>query len=194
VEKVALFQGQGGPTPGPPPYKERAGAGASIDSISTDSIDRGGNIDQEVIDRMLRAEPRDFDAREIAEARRWVHGYQLKYGRDKNAHPPDDKIVAVLLSIGGLAGTINLVNDLMADRPRPQPDRYSYYVSVAMQRLRGVDPKITKARWAALRIVKDRGRSLTGEQQPLIEQQNPEPQFASGLVGEVLQKRKGKGL
>jgi len=82
---------RGGSFKDPPSIEERAQAGASIDSIKPDSI----------IDRLLKAKPKNFDPVEIEEARAWVHGYQAKLGKNKNPHPPDDTILCQIITALG---------------------------------------------------------------------------------------------
>jgi hypothetical protein len=192
--------------------KEHAPARASIDSIKNRSIDRltkpdrstettGQKIFEELIDRALNAQPKFFDRRAIEETRRAVYGYQMKFGaHDKNnpPPPPDDKIISQMLATTSVARIQNLIDGFMCEKPNPPTpgEKPAWWVSTILQRVHGVAPETLNKRRKEhrLQIERDRGRSLTGEQQPLIEDQNPDPQFASGLVGEVLQKRKGKGL
>ena len=93
----------------PPPYTERTSAPASIDSIKSDTI----------IDRLLTANPKHHSPSEIEEARRWIHGYQCKFGKEANARIPDDKLLAQLLTVAPISQIIRLIQDLMAERKEP---------------------------------------------------------------------------
>jgi hypothetical protein len=183
----ALFQSQGGSFTMPPPHpgQQQGDAGARVDSIDSDSI----------IDRLLKASPKAFTQGELTEARRWVHGYQLKYGREQNAHPPDDKILAQLLTAAPLPRLIALIHELMGDRKEPG-GQYSWYVTVALQRIHGVKPETLKARRAALRIVRTAAPpAITGEQQIMDQLTNPgaDPDFQRAMLAELNARRKAKG-
>jgi hypothetical protein len=186
-----LFQGQGGLTPGPPSIEERASGRASIDPISSTT---------DPIDRMLHAKPKHFDPAELATARRLLHGYQLKFGKDPHAHAPDDEILAQFLAVAQWPELHRVIyNELMPDRETPG-EKYSWYVTVALQKIYGIKPQLVKARRAQLRLVKDLQdlnppRAIAGEQQPLIEHAaaapEADPQFARDLIADVQRKRRG---
>jgi hypothetical protein len=186
VEKVGSFQAHPGITPGPPPHDEGdAPAPASIDSIRTsDSI----------IDRLLRANPKRCDPVEIRQLRSWVYGYQCKRGRDKDPHPPDDKILSQLLAIAPLHRLVKMIEVLTGEpkNDENQPYGYGWYPTVALQRIHGIPPDVFKSRRAELRVAPQRRKTITGEQQPLIDEQSqPDPQFARDLIAETQRKRKG---
>ncbi len=168
--QAVLFQDQGGPIPGPPLTKEHTRAGMSIDSITSDSI----------IDRLLRADPKNCAREDLDQTRRWVHGYQCKLGRDPNPHPPDDKILAQLIAVAQPGQIIRLIQDLMAERKEPG-HQYSWYVTVALQRIHGIRPELLKQRRAELRIV----RSRQPLDVPPTQQQLPDPDFPSELIQTV---------
>lgn len=178
VEKVALLESQGGSFRMPPPARQGEGdAGARVDSIDSISI----------IDRLLKAKAKNFDPSEISEAKRWVHGYQLKFGRDKEAHPPDDTIMAqIITAAGSLGRLIGLVQELRADRKEPG-GQYSWYATVALQRIHGIRPELVRQRRAELRVVREPSPpAITGEQQPLIE-------TGQQILDDVMKQRRAKG-
>jgi hypothetical protein len=181
MEMVAPLSSQGGSLRMPP------AAGHGDARARSDSIDTSDSI----IDRLVNARAKQFDPREIAEARRWVHGYQLKCGRDRNAHPPDDEIIAqILTAANGLAGVTNLIQNLMADkRGGTEPGhQYSWYVAVALQRVHGIPPAVFQKLKADLRLMRPASRpAIAGEQQPLIDE------FGADLVDDVMKKRRAKG-
>jgi len=111
-------------------------------------------IDQsiEIIDRLLRAKESDYPAELITTARRWLHGYALKLGRDKDRHPPDGRIVAQFLSIAPWPQLEGLLYDLLAERKEPGYS-YAWFVTVALQRLHGIQPATLRERRAALKLV-----------------------------------------
>jgi hypothetical protein len=165
---------------------ERAGAGASIRSIQFE--------EDSIIDRLLNADPKKCDPADIRELRKWVHGYQAKFGRDKNPHPPDDKILAQLLAVAPVWQIVRLIDDLKAEGKEPGY-QYAWYGTVALQRIHGIRPDEVTARRAELKAVPKRHPALTGEQQqfpapapPVLAQAEipqPDPEFGAELVASV---------
>lgn len=141
-----LFQDQGGPGPGPVAAENRplVGAEARLD-IDYDS-------DNPIIDRALRAKPGKSDPAEAAEVSRWIHGYQAKFGRQRDPHPPDPTILAQILAVASAGHVVRVVQDLMAERQEPGSG-YGWYLTVVLQRIHGVKPSAVKARRAQLRLV-----------------------------------------
>jgi hypothetical protein len=171
----------------PPPIEEHARAGASIDSIEPDSI----------IDRCLRAREKHFKPAELERAKQLIWGYQLKFGPDHNSHPPDGDILAQFLAVAEWHRLEAMVyNELMPDREKPGY-KYSWYVTVALQKIHGIKPAILKARRAELRIVRPPPpAAIAGEQQPLelrADEPETDPQFGRELMGEVIARRAAKG-
>lgn len=166
----------GGPTVRPPPTENKGLTGAAdrVD-ISNDSI--------RLIDRLLKANPKRIEPAKIETARRWLHGYQAKLGRERDPHPPDDRIVAQFLSIADWPILERLLYDLMAERKEPGYS-YAWFVSVALQRIHGVQPATLKARRAELRVVKagHTAEPPQPQQQPL-EPDNSEPATAEADPG-----------
>jgi hypothetical protein len=184
--QVALFERQGGPETGPPPGQDDGvdDAGARVDSNS--------NFD--LIDRLLRASPSDYEREAIAKARACLHGYAVKLGREKDRHPPDDRLVAQFLSIAPWQALERLIYDLMAERKQPGY-AYAWFVAVALQRIHGIQPGTLKQRRAELRVVE---RAPARQPEPrqaelLSADAEADPQFSEALLADVLTKRKAAG-
>ena len=103
---------------------------------------------------------------EIEEARAWVHGYQAKLGKNKNPHPPDDTIIVqIITAADGLQRLTGLMKTLFNEMKAPG-DEYSWYVSVALQRIHGIQPEVLKAARQQLRIARPpRPAAITGQQE-----------------------------
>jgi hypothetical protein len=195
-----LFQEEGVPFSGTPvPFsgtpslsKERACAGASIDRLNTDSI----------IDRLRQCDPKKCDPVEIHELRKWVHGYYTRFpARDNpNPHPPDDALLAQLLSVAPMHRVVHVIDQLRDER-KEAGYSYGWLVSTVAQREYGINPETLKIRRAQLRVAKKRIPALRGEQQPLIEEtpaprpepEKPDPGFGTDLLADVQLRRKAKG-
>jgi hypothetical protein len=102
---------------------------------------------------LLTAKPKHYDKPTMDEARRWVHGYQTKFGPSATADPPDDTILAQLLAIAPLQYLIRLLQDLMSDRQKAG-DTYAWFVTVALQRIHGIAPAAFKAKRAEFKAIK----------------------------------------
>ena len=142
---VALFERHPRALTAPPttPNQQVAPLTAAVDSIYDSTS---------TIDRLLRAKPHQFDTKLLETARHWLHGYQLKFGRDPNAHPPDDPITAQFLAVADWIQLERLLYDLMAERKEPGTS-YAWYVTVALQRIHGIQPTRLKARRAELKLL-----------------------------------------
>lgn len=93
------FPGVGAQLPHPP-TPQLPGVGVQDPHPSGPPIeDFDTSIPEGIIDRMLQARPNHFDKAVLAEARKWIHGYQAKFGRAPNPHPPDDYLLAQLLTV-----------------------------------------------------------------------------------------------
>lgn len=187
IDAVVLIQDSSGPNPGLLINKERACAGASIDSISTSIEDRSHAREGEPVEippeaddlfsLVRKANPKHCNPDEMASLRRWVHGYQRDFGREKKANPPDDKILAELLAVASSSQIIRVVQDLMAER-KEAGYSYAWFLPVVIQRIYGISPEIWSTRRAALRAVyKPRIQSLKGEQTGL--------EFAADIAAQV---------
>lgn len=91
----------------------------------------------------------------LTEAGNWLHSYQLKFGREPNAHPPDAKIVAQILTVAPWPQLQDLLYDLMAERKQPGHS-YAWYLTVALQRIHGISPQVQKAQRTALKVLRGR--------------------------------------
>lgn len=138
-----------------PPVQNLPGVVLRQDHPSEPPIDVfDSSIDPEgIIDRMLRARPTHFPKSDLAKLREWIHGYQAKFGRAPNPHPPDDFLLAQLLALAPLDKLINLTYDLMGERKEPGSS-WAWWTTVALQRIHGITPQQTKARRAQLRVVR----------------------------------------
>lgn len=109
--------------------------------------------------------------------------YIDKFGRQRDPLPPDDVILAQLLTAAPLDSLISLIQDLMAESKEPGSS-YAWYVTVALQRIHSVHPAALKARRAALRLVKRAGvASVECTQQSGID-------FAGDLVAGMVSNAK----
>lgn len=156
--QVVLFQDQGGPDLGPGVVSQQD----HPPDLSTAALKEDGrarvDLDYEstnLIDRLLKANPKKFDTGQIQRFRDWLHGYVAKFGREPHPHAPDDKIVAEFLSCGEPHQLEKLLYDLMAERKEPG-HKYAWFVSVALQRIHGIAPQKVQERRAQLRLVKQR--------------------------------------
>jgi hypothetical protein len=152
-----------------------------------DSIDK-----RDLIDRLQKACPENCEASELRELSRWVHGYQLKWGRDKHAHAPDAHVLSQLLAVAPLPRLISLITDLMQERKEPGYS-YGWYVTVAIQRIHGIHPKALAAERAALRAAPRRGASAESADNRARAAAGPaaaDPQWGRDLLGELEGRRK----
>jgi hypothetical protein len=123
-----------------------------------------------IIDRLLRARKNDYDRTTIERARKWLHGYMAKLGTEPSPHPPDDHILAQFLAVADWPPLERLLYDLLAERKRPGWS-YAWFVTVALQRIHGIDPKAFRARRAHLKLVAPTAR------------RNPDPAYRQ-LLGD----------
>jgi hypothetical protein len=126
---------------------------ASVDEIDYENQRR-------VLDRAHARRPEKPNPEDLKEVRRWVHGYQLKFGKVPEAHAPDDDIMARMLAIATAAQLINLVYELMAERKEPGTN-YGWYLTVALQRLHGIPPATQKRHRDQMRLMRSAGRQAT---------------------------------
>jgi DNA-binding FadR family transcriptional regulator len=133
---VDLLQAQGGPTPSPP-HIQRAERADTSSNFDFDSIQE--NIDRHFA-RLLKAKPNDYDAARLKNAEEEMHGYQAKFGRLPNPHPPDAQLCAQLLAVAEWPRLKHMFYDLMAERKKPG-ESYAWYVTVAVQRCWSITPE-----------------------------------------------------
>jgi hypothetical protein len=94
-----------------------------------------------------------------------VHGYQAKFGPEKNPHPPDDTVLAQIRALGPVWEIVRTIEDMMAENPRPFGSHYGWWMTVLLNRMHHIRPEELKARRAELRLAPTRGKTLSGEQQ-----------------------------
>lgn len=125
-----------------------------------------------VLDRIRRASPQTLSSDLIDHARRRLHGYMRKMGPEVHCHPPDNRTVAQFLSlgdgVGGWPALDALLNQLFAEGQKLKQVRYGWFLSVAMQRIHGVNPQVAK-RGRELRVVAKAhgGRAVDAEVEQL---------------------------
>jgi hypothetical protein len=158
-----------GPNAGPPAIEEHARASAPVDSDS-DSI--------RILDRVLRAHPRQFEKELIEKARGWLLGYKRKLGGQTTCHPPDDTLCAQFLSIAPWPDLEAMLYDLMKQEACPGIQD-AWFVSVALHRIHGIDAKTTRHYRAQLRLVREQTATAT------------QSTFAEDLVRQVAAKTGG---
>ncbi len=182
---VGLLQSHPGIFTIPPPTENEGlphtGHGVDID------------IDSDTIDRLLKAKPTDFDPQRRSAARQWLHGYALKFGREPDCHPPDDRIVAQFLAIAPWPRLEGLLYELMAERKAPGSNYAAWFIAVALQRIHGIAPGTLARR----RLEQRRGFKVVAAPEPVrppaaqqleLTTEDPpaaDPQFAADLVGQL---------
>jgi hypothetical protein len=96
-----------------------------------------------IIDRLLAADPRKFNPAELAEACRWIHGYQCQFGKRHRDQPdppkPDNKILARILALAPLETLTRLLTKMAQDRIKPGYN-YAWFEAVILQRIHGIAP------------------------------------------------------
>lgn len=89
-----------------------------------------------------------------------------------------------------------MIENLTAEGEKvDKPYGYGWYATVAAQRIVGIPPQMFKAARTELRTAQKRPKAITGEQQPLIDEQRPvsgDPQWSRDLVKDVEQRKGGK--
>lgn len=148
----------------------------------------------DVWERIATARPEHWPPAQVAEATRWIHGYQAKM-RGDHPHPPDARIVAQLLTVcgGSSDGVVRLVQDLMLDNVQPG-EKYGWYMAVALQRFHGISPDAWRAKRTELRVIRQRRQprppideaNLTSQQnlpaRPLEPRRDLEPHALGGAI------------
>lgn len=168
-----LFQGQPGPESGPPCTETTAL------TASDDSIDSSTALPA-IFESMLKSKPSDFPPEDVAWLRRWLHGYMKKLGRDErnqptpDAHPPDDDLLAQLLTIGEPRRLDHLLNTLL--NARKTCYSYAWFRAVALHRIHGITWQQQK-KATALRLATRAGRP-----------QPPEPEQQTFDTSELLSR------
>src|SRR5579872_1786597 len=160
--QVAPERGHPGLFQEPPPTENKrpCEADSAVD-IDYDSIDHRSTTippnETELIGRVLRAKPQDFTPQELAGSLSWIFGYQAKkgpYNRAKGEvpHVPDDKVLARIITAAAPWTAEVLIHELMKDGTKAG-EKYEWYVTVALQRVHGIQPQALAARRAELRAI-----------------------------------------
>jgi hypothetical protein len=186
-----LKQVQGVLIPGTPPGDQERDEGYPRARVDFDSIDLS------TIDRLFKADPKAHHPGELGEVKRLVHGYSAKFRKDErtggpaHTHPPDDKIIAQLLTIAPAERIVRLIYELMAERKEPGYSD-SWYVTVAAKRILGIKPEELKQARAALRIVKRSAPPDPQPQTPPADTEKPDRHFGPDLIRDTMQRRATK--
>lgn len=149
---AALFQSQGGIEAEPGEASQQSQGGSTIEPPILRAREPIDSDAQHAIDRLLKANPKKYDAGKLMIARQWLHGYAAKFGRMPNPHPPDEQICAQFVSIAEWPRLQGMLYDLMAERREPG-DSYAWFVTVALQRIWGITPQRQKEVRAQLKLV-----------------------------------------
>jgi hypothetical protein len=115
------------------PHRERANARA--DSIEKDDFEK-------TIDRLLKAKKGDYDEPLFELARKTIASHHAKFARPENRllGLPDDGITAQFLAVAEWPELSDLLSDLASER-KEAGHSYGWYVTVALQRIRGISPE-----------------------------------------------------
>jgi DNA-binding MarR family transcriptional regulator len=145
--QVDLLPDHPGPIAGPPPTdsEELPAAPSSLD-INPQSI--------EVLDRVFSAEPKTFDRGELGKVRQLIAWTAEKHGRPYH-QDPDFRVCAQIFEACNRNQKLLewLVIEMHTSRQNPGASP-SWWVTVALQRLQGIDYKTTKARRDELKAEK----------------------------------------
>jgi hypothetical protein len=143
-----------GTTP-PPENKGLSGKPASVDIEGLITFEG-------LIDRLSRANFKTVDPKTLDEARAFMHGYRAKMGTPQPAepwppHPPDNRLIAQFLAtgdgVGGWPALQRMLYTLMHEKKAPGRS-YAWFISVAAQRLHGIDPRKLAEKRQQLRLLK----------------------------------------
>ncbi len=136
------------------PEPARARVDRSIDS------DRST---ENALDAILMAAPAAAEPTTLELARSHLHGYMRAWGPPGAAdHPPDDHVCAQFTAIAAWPALAKLLERLKLEGQHAG-SRYTWFIAVALQRLRGVAPEVTAARRAQLRKPPAREGDLIAE-------------------------------
>lgn len=143
-----------------------------IDRLQSETIENPeGNPVRALILRVATAKPNEQNPTEMAEARRWLHGYMRKFSREHH-NPPDDKILAQFLAVAEWPRLERLIYDLMAERQEPGHS-YAWFIAVAMQRIHGIQPEALREGRKELKLL----RKKRGE--------DPDQRYAKELLEQL---------
>jgi len=135
--------------------------------------DRG---EENPIDAVAKANPKQFSRQQMDLAGRWMYGLAMKLSREKDRPPPDDRIVAQFLAISPWPRLHQVLVDIQTDRLEVGYS-YGWFLTVALQRIHGIEwsparQRAAKREAAQLRVVS------RPEEPPLAP---PEPLVQGGL-------------
>lgn len=158
------------------------------------------------IESLLRARPNQFSRQRLDLAARWMYGLTLKLAREKDRHPPDEKICAQFLAIAGWPRLLSVLMDIQNERLEVGYS-YGWFLTVALQRIYGIEwsparQRAAKREAAQLRAVP---RPQDAPPAPLVQSglEFPAPdggaegdlaenrEFAAGLVDELKRAKAG---
>jgi hypothetical protein len=156
-----LFPDHPGPFAGPPPHAE------PTTSAKSRRVDIDGSLTLAgIFDRLASSKVSHFHPDIFAAARRFLHGYLAKLGtREILAngvpHPPDDKVVTQFLTLGQGMGEWPRLEAMLYELMSERKEAYSYgwFLTVALQRIHGIQPEAVKEHRAKLRGIKLHGRA-----------------------------------
>ena len=165
------------PTIGTPPTENQQDPdpAARLD-IRNDSIQN--------IDRVLNPRSKHHDEHTTNLARSWMFKLMTTYGPNRDAHPPDTKITREFLNIAPWPRLEALLRELMNART-PIGEQYAWFVTVAMQRIHGVQPAALRARRAELQLIKSAGKAKAAEITEAAKVE-PDPTADPGFTAELL--------
>jgi hypothetical protein len=161
--QVALFERLRGVEGTPPPTanQQLTASAAAVDPEGVLTL-------ESIIDRLHRATQKSVDPKTLTQARGALQSYRAKRGSPPNwggplpPHPPDDRITAQFLSmgdgVGGWPRLSNMLLDLHAESKEPGHS-YAWFVTIAAQRLHGIDPRMLAQRRKQLKLVRDGHRA-----------------------------------
>jgi hypothetical protein len=114
-------------------HRERENTRA--DSIEKDDFEK-------TIDRLLKAQKGDYDESLFELARNTIASHHAKFARPENrlSALPDDGITAQFLAVAEWPKISDMLSDLAAER-KEAGHSYGWYVTVALQRIRGISPE-----------------------------------------------------
>ncbi len=118
----------------------------------TEKLVTAVNPQLSLIDRVLRANARDYRKGDLAEIRRVLQQYFRQYGRNASIDQPGEDIAAQLLRAaqGDVQNVKHLVRELESER-KEAGELYAWIITVGLQRFHGISPETVKQRRAALR-------------------------------------------
>jgi hypothetical protein len=144
------------PVTGAPPTENQQFALLETSVDSDRSIPEGSIDCQDPIERTIRTKPSEHTAQDLEAARALMYGYRRKFPPLEEVgtepHPPDREICARFLAVAPLPQLERLISDLFCER-RTCGYSYAWFVSVALQRIHGISPKVAKHRKTQLAAV-----------------------------------------